>query len=126
MKETSGIQILGNLYNAPLESCAPDVSNWSRPGSEHMEASLTLSSPLVHGRTLGREPPLTFGDMACFPPTSLPGLHQVQSAGSSALQTILGECPNARLGPHPLKTISANTYGCSGGNKFNNQALRSP
>jgi hypothetical protein len=118
MKVTSGIQVLGDLYNAPAKSHASDVTSWSRPGSEHMEVSLTLSSPLDHRRTLGREKPMTFGDTA---PTSLSGLHQFQSVGSNALQIIASKCSNSHLGPRPLKTISAHTFGCSGGNKFDNR-----
>ena len=86
-----------------------------------MEVSLTLSSPLDHGRTLGREKPMTFGDTA---PTSFPGLHQFQSVGSNALQIISSKCSNSHSGPRPLKTISAHTFGCSGGNKFDNQAQK--
>ena len=84
-----------------------------------MEVSLTLSSPLDHGQTLGREKPMTFGDSA---PTSFPGLHQFQSVGSNALQIIASKCSNSHFGPRPLKTISAHTFGCSGGNKFDNRA----
>jgi hypothetical protein len=105
MKETSGIQALGNLYNALLKNSAPDVTIWSRLGSEHMEASLTLSSPLVDGRTLGRDSPLTFSDTVCFFPTSFSGLHQFQSAGSRTLVIIMDECSNVHLGPRPLTTI---------------------
>jgi len=67
MKEASGIQILGNLYNAPLESSAPDASKWSRPGSVHMRSELIAVITLVHGRTLVREPPLTLAMRLAVP-----------------------------------------------------------
>ena len=66
MKEASGIQILGNLYNAPLESSAPDASKWSRPGSVHTKSELDRFHHLGSWANPGQRTALDLSDADYF------------------------------------------------------------